>query len=119
MYCLHPLVVYRGFHVCNLCRAAPVKPLVVENQGRRISLGASEIRVGARTGTIFAAPDLIYHYVREHGYLPPTEFVRAVEEEPLPGSAEYAERLNNSGLELYHFGPLEEKPESDATHRSE
>ena len=27
---------------------------------------------------IYAAPDLIYHYVKEHRYLPPTDFINAV-----------------------------------------
>ena len=27
---------------------------------------------------IYAAPNLIYHYVKEHRYLPPMEFINAV-----------------------------------------
>ena len=43
----------------------------------RISNG--EIRV-SREGITFAAPLLIAHYIEEHGYLPPDEFLRAIEE---------------------------------------
>jgi len=38
---------------------------------------------------VYAAPDLIYHYVVEHHYCPPDEFIQAVLEGPLPGSLEY------------------------------
>ena len=37
-----------------------------------------EIRITAETVT-YAAPVLIVHYVEAHGYLPPTEFLNAVE----------------------------------------
>ena len=29
-------------------------------------------------GVVYAAPELIAHYVEDHGYLPPPEFVEAV-----------------------------------------
>jgi hypothetical protein len=35
---------------------------------------------GPRTEDTFAAPVLIVHYIEEHGYLPPAEFLKAVEE---------------------------------------
>jgi hypothetical protein len=38
-----------------------------------------EIRV-FRQGVIYAAPIPIVHYVEEHGYLPPAEFLQAVDE---------------------------------------
>jgi hypothetical protein len=38
-----------------------------------------EIRV-SRAGVTFAAPVLIVHYIEEHGYLPPVQFLTAVEE---------------------------------------
>jgi hypothetical protein len=43
-----------------------------------LSLGSAEIRVPGSGGRIYAAPDLIYHYVEAHGYRPPDEFVEAV-----------------------------------------
>ena len=30
------------------------------------------------TGRVYAAPTLIWHYVTEHGYRPPDEFIDAV-----------------------------------------
>jgi hypothetical protein len=41
-------------------------------------LGTAEIRVASDDGICFAAPTLIYHYVAEHGYRPPEQFVEAV-----------------------------------------
>ena len=40
--------------------------------------GNGEIRVVDVMGTTYVAPVLILHYVAEHGYLPPKEFVDAV-----------------------------------------
>jgi hypothetical protein len=37
-----------------------------------------EIRV-CHEGVIFASPVLIAHYIEEHGYQPPIQFLRAVE----------------------------------------
>jgi hypothetical protein len=55
---------------------------------RQIELGKGEIRV-IGDEDIFAAPDLIYHYVVEHGYRPPDSFVRAVLMGPPAGSPEH------------------------------
>lgn len=41
-------------------------------------LGSAEIRVKAKDGRIYAAPNLIYHYVAEHDYDPPKEFIEAL-----------------------------------------
>jgi len=46
--------------------------------GRSVVLGDAEIRVVAENGTLFVAPTLILHYVVEHGYQPPPEFVDAL-----------------------------------------
>jgi hypothetical protein len=42
-----------------------------------------------RTGLLFAAPEMLSHYVEAHGYRPPDEFIVAVLQSPLPGTAEY------------------------------
>ena len=51
-------------------------------------LGHAEIRV-IGDEEIFAAPDLIIHYVTEHRYLPPKPFLTAVLNGPQPTSSEY------------------------------
>ena len=45
---------------------------------RPVWLGNGEIRVTGEDGTVYAAPTMIAHYVAEHHYLPPQEFVDAV-----------------------------------------
>ncbi len=50
-------------------------------------------------GTVYAAPDLIYHYVVAHHYRPPDEFIQAVMETPLPGSQEYEVLKREKGLD--------------------
>ncbi len=64
----------------------PVPP--VETDGGTLTLGLGEIRVIGEED-IYAAPDLIYHYVVDHGYRPPDLFIEAVLQGPQPGSAEH------------------------------
>lgn len=88
-----PVELYRGKHICELCIEPPG---LVKTYGRhgividpncawarwideRSSNG--EIRV-SRGGIIFAAPVLIVHNIEVHRYLPPKQFLQAVEEAP-------------------------------------
>jgi len=41
-------------------------------------LGSAEIRVQGIDGAVYAAPNLIYHYMANHNYLPPEEFLGAI-----------------------------------------
>ncbi|WP_162907611.1 hypothetical protein [Allorhizocola rhizosphaerae] len=71
----------RGFHRCTFkpCDKLPHwPPLSTMINDREVFLGSAEIRVSAGKGISFAAPDLIYHYVVDHGYKPPAQFVEAV-----------------------------------------
>ncbi|MBS5794959.1 MAG: ankyrin repeat domain-containing protein [Clostridiales bacterium] len=51
----------------------------VEIDGQEITLGYSEIRVLSSNGQVYASPDKIYYYVEKFSYLPPNEFIEAVE----------------------------------------
>ncbi|MFE5403463.1 hypothetical protein ACFQ9Z_19400 [Streptomyces sp. NPDC056580] len=70
----------RGWHRCQLPHAngEDPYPATVEISGTRIALGGAEIRVVAKSGNWLIAPDLILHYIREHSYKPPQEFITAV-----------------------------------------
>jgi hypothetical protein len=72
--------------------------LDADRNGERINMGSAEIRVFARDGTAYAAPTLIYHYMKFHNYRPPDEFIRALTEGPAPWSVEYLDRPNGLGL---------------------
>jgi hypothetical protein len=83
-FCLSHVNLTRGWHMCNFCGFfGPVM-----RRGQEAQLGSAEIRV-VYGDEVYAAPDLIYHYVVEHRYRPPEEFIQAVLEGPLPGSPEY------------------------------
>lgn len=85
-----PMELYRGHHLCEVCIEPP--GLVRTTIPDRIVLdpncswvkwakqrqGNGEIRV-PYDGIIYAAPILIVHYIDEHGYLPPEQFLEAIE----------------------------------------
>jgi hypothetical protein len=88
-----------GHHVCEFCPGASWgDPYFFSN-------GNGEIRVRAAGGTWYVAPRLVLHYVVEHNYCPPPEFVEAVldpaeigeDPEPVPLSEdEQVERIRES-----------------------
>ena len=67
----------RGFHVCPFCKERRFG-IPVELDGKSLSLGSAEIEISDDQGRVYRAPDLIYHYITEHQYLPPPEFIQAV-----------------------------------------
>jgi hypothetical protein len=81
----------------------PSRPDLVELRNNKLWLewveqrsGNGEMRVSHR-GITFAAPVLIVHYIEEHGYLPPSDFLKAVEE----GEYAEAETLDAEALLLH------------------
>lgn len=66
--------VMRGIHLCNLCRSE----FALFSEGKRHPLGMAEIWLpdGPRW---LAAPSLVLHYVKAHGYMPPLPFIEAVQ----------------------------------------
>jgi hypothetical protein len=76
-----PTNLFRGRHTCELCPPPPWKPTasgIPVPDPRPETTGNGEIRVPGDNGMIFVAPVLILHYVTEHHYAPPREFVEAV-----------------------------------------
>ena len=69
----------RGLKDCAICWHDGIDewPVVMERGGVKLTMGSAEIRVPDGT-TWLVAPDLIYHYVVKHSYLPPSRFVDAV-----------------------------------------
>jgi hypothetical protein len=78
-----------GRHRCNLCSDAGHEVRIKLAGGGLIHLGSCEIRVFAENGIIYAAPNLVYHYVMDCEYLPPEPFVEAVIKSPRPPSDDY------------------------------
>lgn len=70
--------VMRGMHACGLCDANPCQePETWDEAVRSGALGCHEIRVPG-AGVVYAAPQMIWHYVTAHGYQPPAAFAAAV-----------------------------------------
>ena len=65
----------RGFHVCPFCSNNSFGLPVIDTSGKRLLLGSAEIRVKGKGDLTYACPDLIYHYISVHSYLPPQEFI--------------------------------------------
>jgi hypothetical protein len=123
-FCTVSVMQSRGIHECDLC-PTPRTVHAVRN-GVKLLLGTSEIRVFSKDGgtpllrrrlpkmgasgllllrgsavpySIFAAPTLIYHYVRTHHYKPPDEFLWALREGSRPPDPAYFEQLKKINLE--------------------
>ena len=90
----------RGFHTCNLSQCSGQIFSGGVTPARRgnltLKLGSAEIRLFGVDGKVFAAPNLIYHYVTIHCYRMPEEFVQALYTCDLDSS--YFERLTQLGL---------------------
>ena len=97
----------RGYHECEFCwpDVPPTQFVIgdpqetVDDVGEKRFLGSSEIWVPGPAGIIYAAPDLIVHYVEHHHYLPPPSFIAAIGA-PWPeawnAQKEYKTRLRRS-----------------------
>ena len=76
-----PINQSRGFHACDFCPSAEeLSPPVAEWRDQTRSLGSAEVWITSRAGVAYACPDLIFHYVATHDYLPPAEVVEALDE---------------------------------------
>ena len=92
------VLIMRGFHNCEFCALSwnewgKQHPNYGENAGL-MGIGNGEIRVIGNS-MLYAAPALIYHYVIEHNYQPPQEFIDAILTGPQSGSIEHKTLLNN------------------------
>jgi hypothetical protein len=75
--CFKPVNQTRSFHKSPFLKSAPLG-YPVEYEGQKMLLGSAEIRVAGQDGKSYAAPNLIYHYMKDCGYLPPLEFLNAL-----------------------------------------
>jgi hypothetical protein len=75
-------VLAMGFHQCDLCDAV----------SKRVS-GKSNVWIPTNE-YIYVAPALIVHYIEEHRYRPPNEFIAAVMACPEQGSEAYCALIN-------------------------
>src|SRR5687767_8504545 len=77
--CLHPVNQTRGVYVSPFLHA---KSIGQENWyrvrvgGVERALGSAELWIPGENGRWYASPNLVYHYVRDLGYMPPEEYLR-------------------------------------------
>lgn len=74
---------------CPICN----EKVSIEINGKMVRLGSAEIRI-IGDEAIYAAPDLLPHYIEAHGYQPPAEFIDAVMRGSGVNSAEYRALIN-------------------------
>jgi hypothetical protein len=98
LYCSISVARTRGGHFCDLCPEV-CTPHIERRNDKRLLLGTAEIRAFADDGRIYAAPNLIYHYIAVHQYKPPDEFLWALRHGPKPPSREFCSRLEELNLE--------------------
>ena len=77
--CHTPVNQTRGFHLSPFADEQQQRQgCWVRTPGGMRRLGSAEIRVEGPGGKVYAAPDMVLHYVTDARYLPPPEFVCAV-----------------------------------------
>lgn len=86
----------RGFCKCPLCGA----DMVANSFGAL--LGSAEIKVFFQS-TLYSSPNLIVHFIKEHSYLPPEEYIDAVSCMEDPMSNEAVLRYRHFGLQMPNF----------------
>jgi hypothetical protein len=88
---------FTGWHDCELC-------------GGSQASGNFAVPYG---DLLFVAPEMVPHYVEVHRYRPPAEFITALMESPLPGTATYRvavarfRELHEQFLEREHHARVE------------
>lgn len=97
-FCLYPHWGHRGYHQCELhsCTGKhetlsiinlsgvkeylPNMGMLIASHGRITNYLGAKVIIVIGEDRNYAAPDLIYHYVTDHNYRPPDEFIDAVME---------------------------------------
>jgi hypothetical protein len=95
------LLVFMGPHLCDLC------PPPHGNGGSMNVWIPTE-------ACVYVAPELVLHYIRDHHYRPPDEFVEAVLTAPPQGSPRFWELLHRSSGFLARQRELEHRMHQDA-----
>ena len=65
-----------GFHMCIWCHDWGKGSLVPEGKVNRYSISSSgDVTIKFENGHSYVMPDMILHYVADHGYQPPVQFM--------------------------------------------
>lgn len=84
--CRNGVLRTRGFHRCEFCPRPDdlswAPPTSSHDDEGEFIVGGAEIRVAGAAGITYAAPDMIIHYITDHGYRPPDQFLAALRRSP-------------------------------------
>lgn len=83
-----------GFHLCPFCTPTSVRKYSNSSSG--------DVILGFASGRDYEMPDMILHYIGDHGYLPSAIFV----EDVMGGKLVIATRLQTKGI-VQEIGYLE------------
>jgi len=76
-----PTIQHRGFNTCNLC----TPPEAIKENSDFVDAwyytrrGSGILIIQGNSGTSYAVPTLLLHYITEHQYQPPDEFLSALD----------------------------------------
>ncbi|MET3722614.1 hypothetical protein [Sphingomonas trueperi] len=62
----------RSVHPCNICGDD-------DFARSKLKIGSTELWIPDGDGGFYASPSMIFHYISDHSYLPPDEFIKALE----------------------------------------
>jgi|GEM_PF-820585 len=80
--------------------------LAAKHRGKLREILNGETFVFHPNGKIFSAPNMLFHYIQAHNYLPHPEFIEAIEEGPQPNTEEYEALLTQAGITGSPLGSL-------------
>lgn len=102
-FCISSPLYMHQTYICKLCSGSLVRSqrYILNNRqsifqitkpsrqnmidtGKTILLGTNVFAVFSDDNIAYISPNLIYHYIMEHNYKPPEEFIQAVLISPLP-----------------------------------
>ena len=83
-------VVEMGWHACEFCSLPTARGLQFSRYAR---LGSGNLWIPTASA-VYEAPAMILHYIADHGYAPPEEFIAAVLDCPPQGSRAYLTLLH-------------------------
>jgi hypothetical protein len=104
-----------GWHDCTVCPRKPKDgPFMRDIDGESTLLGTTEIYV-PDGDIMYSAPNLILHYIEDHGYVPPGPFLIAVRRVD-PTSPQYlqdCQRISDKAMAEHRARPAPAKPVAD------
>ncbi len=89
-----------GFHACEFCKDG--------QKGRYPNTSSGDVTLNFSSGNSYVMPDMILHYVFDHGWVPPKRFIDDV----INGEATSSDRMQMRGSGLVSVGYLKESFET-------